>query len=49
MISLIQTSFDAVRDAVTRCARRPSFLRKLDIAVLALIVTSVFVVMADSV
>ncbi|MPV59466.1 ion transporter [Burkholderia sp. HI2761] len=49
MISLIQTSFDAARDAVTQRARRPSFLRKLDIVVLALIVASVFVVMADSV
>ncbi|MBN3503088.1 ion transporter [Burkholderia cenocepacia] len=49
MISLIQSSFDTARDAVTQVARRPSFLRKLDIAVLALIVASVLVVMADSV
>lgn len=49
MISPIQTSFDAVRDTVTQCTRRPSFLRKLDVAVLALIVASVLVVMADSV
>ena len=34
-----------MRDAI----RRPSFLRGLDIAVLALIVASVFVVMIDSV
>lgn len=49
MISLIQSSFDTARGVLTHVARRPSFLRKLDIAVLALIVASVLVVMADSV
>lgn len=49
MISPIQSSLDTVRDVATQCARRPSFLRKLDVAVLALIVASVLVVMADSV
>ncbi|WP_333986190.1 ion transporter [Burkholderia orbicola] len=49
MISLIQSSFDTARNALAHVARRPAFLRKLDIAVLALIVASVLVVMADSV
>jgi voltage-gated potassium channel len=49
MISLIQSSLATARDAVIHVARRPSFLRKLDIAVLVLIVASVLVVMADSV
>ncbi|HEB3534022.1 ion transporter [Burkholderia cenocepacia] len=49
MISLIQPSLATARDAVIHVARRPSFLRKLDIAVLVLIVASVLVVMADSV
>ncbi|MDN7586072.1 ion transporter [Burkholderia seminalis] len=49
MNSLNPTSFDTVRDAVRQCVRRPSFIRKLDVAVLALIVASVLVVMADSV
>ncbi|EAY65820.1 Kef-type K+ transport system protein [Burkholderia cenocepacia PC184] len=49
MISLIQSSLATARHAVIHVARRPSFLRKLDIAVLVLIVASVLVVMADSV
>ncbi|WP_233622807.1 ion transporter [Burkholderia seminalis] len=49
MNSLNPTSFDTVRDAVRQCVHRPSFIRKLDVAVLALIVASVLVVMADSV
>ncbi|KVL35527.1 ion transporter [Burkholderia territorii] len=38
-----------VRAAISDAARHPRFVRGLDIAVLALIVASVFVVMADSV
>ncbi|KAG8150864.1 ion transporter [Burkholderia catarinensis] len=49
MIAPIRSTFDAMCDAVARFTRRPSFLRNLDVAVLALIVASVLVVMADSV
>ncbi|MCA8000793.1 ion transporter [Burkholderia metallica] len=49
MMTQIQSTFGALRDAAAHCARRPTFLRNLDIAVLALIVASVLVVMADSV
>ncbi|KVK85189.1 ion transporter [Burkholderia cepacia] len=49
MMIPLQTTFDALRDAVARRTRRPTFLRNLDVTVLALIVASVLVVMADSV
>lgn len=49
MMTPIQSTFDALRGTVARYTHRPAFLRNLDVVVLALIVASVLVVMADSV